>query len=331
MRRLGGGLALVFAVAALTLAAVGAGAATGAVSFSVAEKGGVGPLGCGQASPPFGFAAARGNGVSSGRDPEAQYLLDMRARVRPLPGAGGGEMTIFGEVGGEPGATLTLRRERENGRWTLRWSSIDLVDGTRTGEVATAGSHLTTSNYIPFGTVSPGANRIRFRVECLGAGPIATVEVLGSTALRETRRAPAHLRLTTPSANRDPEVGTALPVPFEIVNTGDVPAVAVEVQLLSKSSAAQVVGRTRYLYSRLSGREEGEFLVLPRRPGPIDVEVVAASGNSNQPAVSLRGVAGRPAAGGGEVDSPWLAVAGLTFLAAVAVALARRRRWGAGA
>jgi hypothetical protein len=61
------------------------------------------------------------------------------------------------------------------------------------------------------GTVRPGRNRLRFRVECFGV-PIAAAEILGSTPLRETEQCPARLRLTAPDAVRDPEAGTALPV-----------------------------------------------------------------------------------------------------------------------
>jgi hypothetical protein len=213
---------------------------------------------------------------------------------------------------------------RENGRWVLHWSSIDLVDGTRTGTVAAGGSKLQTINYVPFGTVEPGLNQLRFRAECSGA-PVANLEVLGSTRLRETQTQPAHLRLSAPEASREPESGAAVPVRFKIVNTGDLAALDVEVQLVSEGEA-KPIGRTRYLYSRLSGKRTGEFLIVPRGPGPFTVELTASSGNSNQPAVGLKGVAGKPSSQHGAVASPWLGVAALTAGAALALMLVRRRR-----
>ncbi|HEV2791331.1 MAG TPA: hypothetical protein VGV69_08560 [Solirubrobacterales bacterium] len=315
------------AVACAALLGLWASAATAAeVDFGVSERAPVGQLGCGESSPPIEFRASRGNSVSRGRGPDAQYVLEMKVRARPLDGEGAGLMSIHGEVGGEPGATIEVRRKREGGRWALSWSVVDLVDGTRTGAIAAGGSELETANYIPFGTVRPGTNRLRFRVECFGSAPVADLEVLGSTSLRETQRQPAHLRLSASEADSDPEAGVALPVPFEIANTGDLPAVDVEVQLVADGERVRQVGRTRYVFSRLDGEREGEFLIVPRRRGPLDVELVAISGNSNQPAVSLRGMAGKPSQDEGSVVSPWLGMAALTAVAALALVLLGRRR-----
>jgi hypothetical protein len=301
-------------------------AAAASVDLRLAERAPMGPLGCGETSAPIGFDATRGNSVSRGHGPDAQYVLAMRIRVRPLAGPGSGSVSVHAEVGGEPGASMSLQRVREGGSWSLHWGSIDLVDGTRTGTVAAGGSDLETSNYLPFGTVRPGRNQLRFTVECFGAAPIAELEVLGSTTLRETRRQPAHLRLTAPEADHDPEVGVALSVPFQVANTGDLDAVDVEVRLVADEARARQVGRTRYVFSRLSGKRTGEFLVVPRRPGKLGVELVATSANSNQPAVGLRGTAARPEEGDASVLSPWLGVAAVTGVAALFLIL-RRRRW----
>ena len=314
-----------------TACAVGLGLQVGSagaapVAFSVAERGSLGRLRCNETSGPIEFEAARGNSVARGRGPDAQYVLEMGVRVEPLNSQGAGSMSIHGEVGGEPGASVSVERAREGGQWLMRWSSIDLVDGSRTGTVATSGSGFETSNYLPFGTVRPGRNWLRFHVECFGEAPIAAVEVLGSTALRETEQWPARLRLTALDAVDDPEAGAALPVGFEIANTGDLPALDVEVSLIADKARARVVGRTSYVYSELSGEQSGEFLVIPRRPGPLHAELVATSGNSNQPAVRLRGAAGKPGTKEGEVASPWIAAGALTGIGALALLFARRRR-----
>jgi hypothetical protein len=155
--------------------------------------------------------------------------------------------------------------------------------------------------------------------------PIAAVAVLGSTRLRETIREPAHLRLSTTGAGADPEVGTAPTVPFRIVNTADVPAVDVEVHPLVPERRAQLVGRTRYLFKELGGGRSGRFLVIPRRRGRIGVVLVTSSGNGNKPAVRLGGTAGKPRPDSGSVASPWLGVAGVSAIGAVALLLFRRR------
>lgn len=314
---------VVLAVACAGILGFPAGGAA-AVDFSVIEHSPVGQMECGESSAPIQFRATHGNAVGRGRGPDAQYVLEMSVRALPLGRAGRGSMSIHGEVGGEPGATIEVHRAR--GERILRWSTLDLLHGTRTGVVATGGSELRTANYIPFGTVRPGDNRLRFRLECQGAAPVAALEVLASTNLRETQRQPARLRLSASEVDEEPEAGTALPVTFEIANTGDLPAVDVEVQLIVDDDRAQQVGRTRYVFSELSGAREGEFLVVPRRPGPLDIELVASSGNSNQPAVSLRGVAGRPGQDRESIASPWLGMAALTAAAALVLVLMRRRR-----
>src|SRR5215213_670256 len=110
------------AIVGLYAEAEGAGAN---VNLRVSGQAQVEKLSCGESSAPIEFEADRANSVSRGEGPEAQYVLEMKVRVRPLAGTGAGSASIYGEVGGEPGATLEVRRTRERGRPTFRWSTID--------------------------------------------------------------------------------------------------------------------------------------------------------------------------------------------------------------
>jgi hypothetical protein len=260
-------------------------------------------------------------------------LISLEVRVNRLPGARDGFASIIAEADGRHSASVQVSASRHAGRTRWQWGTIDLLRGPRVGDLKPGATTIDTTNYLPFNSVRPGSNRIGFRVECSGAAKVASFALLPSTRLRETTRQPAHLRLTATGADSEPEVGKATTVSFEILNTGDLPARDVEVRIESGGDEVKPVGREEYRYGTLAGAARGSFLVVPRKGGRLQVELLASSANANRPAVVLGGAAVEQAA----TDSPRrsllltvlfgaLSVSALALFAWHRRAAARRRR-----
>jgi hypothetical protein len=231
-------------------------------------------------------------------------------------------------VNGELVDSVNVVSNHEDGRAVWRWGTNDLVRGPKAGAVLRDGGPVTTNNFLPFSSIHPGRNVLRFRVECPGSASLARFTILGRTRLVETETQPAHLRLIATSAS-DPEAGKATRVDFRLNNVGDLPAIGVKVNVHSIDGKEIVVGRKELRYDELQGSERGSFFVIPRNAGPVRVEVGVESSNSNQPAVRLRGVSATAGASESDDDGdfPWnsLVFGAIAIMALLAFAWLRLR------
>jgi len=277
---------------------------------------------------PFRVAAGDGNEKRGGEQPPAaEYLLSLVVAARPVQSRSPGAATITAYVNDYPGASVQTTAESDGPRLRRGWNTIDLVDGTRFGPLPGGISRLSTTNYLPFNSVRPGLNRLWFGVDCYGGGA-ARFRVEASTRLWETALAPARLELSAATTRLAPEKDRASRVSFLLKNSGDRAAKDVEVRLEAVEGIVEIVGRRLFRFGSLTGATRGTFFVVPRRSGPMRLSLTADSGNSNQPAVMLKGVAvgEQPP----DVRIPrWVAVvafaASLGSIAAL-VAIRRRRR-----
>ena len=227
-------------------------------------------------------------------DGDLSYRIHLDTTLKVARNSGSGVAIVSAATRGCKGAMLNVHvRARPDGPPTIRWNSIDLIQGVRGGVARERLLSLRLSNYLPYCAVAPGEAGLSFELQQLGKVKLERVRVLRSSGLEVTRRQRAQLKLRlTELPAREPEPGERFDVGYEVENVGDLPARQIHGVADVEGQAVGNAGKRSVSLGELKGggTKGGSFAFQAYASGDFGVEIRVASLNTNVPRGGIDGV-----------------------------------------
>jgi hypothetical protein len=228
----------------------------------------------------------------STQGPRRWYLIHMHIVPEVSLQSGSGLLSVIGSTDDHAAAEATIRVSARPGKPPLlRWSTFDLVNGSRKGTAHGERLDLDTQNYLQNRGVRGGANTLTFAVKSYGHVKVTRISVVRDSGIRVSNLSPPHLKLDASIPMRQVHTGDTFCLPYRLTDDGDRAAVRGAIGLQSLSGVLKVVGRRSRKFRRLAGGKNltGCFHVHALRAGKARIDVSAGAENANHPAVSIAG------------------------------------------
>jgi hypothetical protein len=277
--------------------------------------------------------------VSQGKP--AWYLVRLRFEIEFDQQTGPGLVYVGASTNGRAAEMVKfkVRRDADDPRARIQWSTLDLIRGARHGTVQRREIIRDEKNYLQDRGVRPGMNVLRFEVEQLGDVKVRRIRVLEASGITVSDKRPPHLRLTTLLPDEPVVRGKVFAIGYRVRNDGDIAARKVGASMDSLSPHLRVLSHhgSRIRALRPGGEISGWFRLKATRTGAFRLSVMAGGENTNYPREEIAGSAGLGrasddsedsffAAFAGHADTPHRGLALALVLALIATGLALRPR-----
>jgi hypothetical protein len=266
--------------------------------------------------------------ADASQGPHTWYLIRLHLRIAFARDSGPGVAEVSGLTDGHGAGTAVLRvRPVTEPGPRVRWETVDLVHGRRSGATNSHEVEIGFTNYVQVAGVRGGGNALTFRLEQFDRVRVARLVILPDSGLIVSHRGPAILRVHASPPTEDVIVGETFEVPFTVTNRGERPARNAGVGLLLPRRGVSVLGRGGRRLERIDTSHEvdGSFRLVASRPGDYQVALQAVGGaNPTGGAVT---VSVARAQGSSRRGALRIAIGSASLLAGlIAVGLSRKRK-----
>jgi hypothetical protein len=286
------------------------------------------PVVLGGAGRPTSLRLAFDLPAGAKQGPERWYAVRLRYRLWLEPSSRRGFVWVTSATNGRTHAQIEYTTSRRRGRLFVRRTTVDLEHGQRERRGAFSRDALTFENYLPYAGVRPGANEWTIRLEAAGGARVRRMEVLGSTAIRETTRTPFPLTLDVSVDGDAPRVGERFRLKVVLATAPGSRPIRDIVVRAGPAAEGGVVEGLRPSEQRIAeltgGRRVLTFPFLARAQGTAAIAVSARSG-ANDPNAGVR-VQVAPAERAASVPAGVWGLAALPVIAMSAYLLRARMR-----
>lgn len=227
----------------------------------------------------FGLPAEASQG------PRNWYLVRLHVRLVLAPNSGPGKILLSATTNGAACALIEFRAAPKAGRPTIRWTSVGIVDGARSGSSSSRTVELRYANYLQKSGVRPGTNELDFQVARYGSVRIDEVRIFDDSGIEFTPLSPANVRLAaTRTSTRPVHIGESFVVHFSLRNRGDRAARGIRVSASYPAKLLLLKTRQpiRIPTLRHGASATGRLVFVARRAGKTPI-FVTASTSSNHP------------------------------------------------
>lgn len=208
--------------------------------------------------------------------PDAWYLMRLHFAIVFEPNAGRGIAYVGGSTNGHAATQVEFSHRDSNSRF-VHWSSVGLIQGGVSAVGPLKRTVVKTVNFLQFGGVRRGRNRLTVEIESLGMLRPSRIRVFPDTGVIRTRRGPALLRIEAESAPHPVSVGDAVEVPFTMRNVGGRPAPEASITAFAPDGV-EIEGSQTQQMSDVRRIADGRFLIRPARAGEYLVRIEAVGG-----------------------------------------------------
>lgn len=259
--------------------------------------------------------------------PDRWYLLRLRYRLRFDRDSGRGFAWVTSDTNERTAAQVEYTTSRRGGRLFVRRTTVDLEHGQRERRSSSARDALTFTNYLQYEGVRPGANTWTIALEQSGGARVAHMELLGDSAIVETRRTPFPLTLTGAVEGGSPQVGERFAVTATLAAQRGRPVRDIVLRARPpEGGGVELVGPETRRVGRLDGaRRSVTFSFRARRPGSHAI-VLTAGSDANDPNASVKVEVLRATAARSAPATDWALMLTPALAMAAWLAISRRRR-----
>jgi len=222
-------------------------------------------------------------GASQG--PRNWYLVRLHVRVVLASDSGPGKVDVSATTDSAACALIELRVRRSAGHPTVAWTSVGIVDGSRSGTSPSGTVELRYANYLQAGGVRPGQNELDFQIGQHGSARVAEVRVFDDSGIEFTPLSPANVRLTAERASSAPvHVGERFAVRVAVRNRGERAARAIRVSATYPTKLLSLATREpiRVALLRHGASATRQLVFVARRTGTAPI-FLSAETSSNHP------------------------------------------------
>jgi len=258
--------------------------------------------------------------------PERWYLVRLRYRLWFERDSGPGFAWVTSDTNDRTAAQIEYTTARRGGRLSVRRTTVDLVHGERELRTHSGRDALTFTNHLPYAGVRAGTNTWTIRLEQTGRTRVRRLEVLGDSAIVQTRRTPFPLALTAALDGTRPHVGERFEIEVRLAAAPRRTIRDVAVRAHAQHRGVELLAPARRRVGDLTGRSRTvRFAFLARQPGAHAITLMARS-DANDPNAGVQ-VEVLPAARATTAPATTWALVSLPALAMAGwLAVARRRR-----
>ncbi len=221
--------------------------------------------------------------------PDRWYLVRLHYRLRFGADSGRGFAWVTSDTNGRTAAQIEYTTQRRGGRLRVRRTTVDLIHGQRERRSRSARDTLTFTNYLQYQGVVPGANTWTISLEQAGGARVQHMEILGDSAIVETRRSPFPLMLTAAVIGDAPRVGERFTVKATLTARRGQPVGDVVVRARPpRGRGVTVLGPTTRRIRQVDDRRRtATFSFYARRRG-VHAVTLTADSNANHPNASVQ-------------------------------------------